>query len=137
LLLDQAFLAGLGNYLRVEILWQVGLSGRHNASALDDKQLDALAHALLDIPRLSYRTRGAVDENKHHGALFRFNVFHRDGEICERCGGIIEKTMLRRDRFTGVRDASISDTLRFLSYRAVSCRAFTGRLTNPAGVAVV
>ncbi|HFZ1292542.1 TPA: endonuclease VIII, partial [Klebsiella pneumoniae] len=27
LLLDQAFLAGLGNYLRVEILWQVGLSG--------------------------------------------------------------------------------------------------------------
>ncbi|WP_404691702.1 endonuclease VIII [Raoultella ornithinolytica] len=94
LLLDQAFLARLGNYLRVEILWQVGLSGRHNASALDDKQLDALAHALLDIPRLSYRTRGAVDENKHHGALFRFNVFHRDGEICERCGGIIEKTML-------------------------------------------
>ena len=94
LLLDQAFLAGLGNYLRVEILWQVGLSGRHNASALDDKQLDALAHALLDIPRLSYRTRGTVDENKHHGALFRFNVFHRDGEICERCGGIIEKTML-------------------------------------------
>jgi endonuclease-8 len=27
LLLDQAFLAGLGNYLRVEILWQVGLTG--------------------------------------------------------------------------------------------------------------
>lgn len=94
LLLDQAFLAGLGNYLRVEILWQVGLSGRHNASALDDKQLDALAHALLDIPRLSYHTRGRVDENKHHGALFHFKVFHRDGEICERCGGIIEKTML-------------------------------------------
>lgn len=94
LLLDQAFLAGLGNYLRVEILWQVGLTGRHNASELDDEQLDALAHALLDIPRLSYRTRGTVDENKHHGALFRFKVFHRDGEACERCGGIIEKTML-------------------------------------------
>jgi endonuclease-8 len=95
----------------VEILWQVGLSGRHNASALDDKQLDALAHALLDIPRLSYRTRGAVDENKHHGALFRFNVFHRDGEICERCGGLSRKRCSRRDRFTGVRGASISDTL--------------------------
>jgi endonuclease-8 len=26
LLLDQAFLAGLGNYLRVEILWEVGLA---------------------------------------------------------------------------------------------------------------
>lgn len=94
LLLDQAFLAGLGNYLRVEILWQVGLNGSHKANALNAKQLDALSHALLDIPRLSYTTRGRVDENKHHGALFRFHVFHRDGETCERCGGIIEKTTL-------------------------------------------
>ncbi|WP_263751292.1 endonuclease VIII [Klebsiella pneumoniae] len=94
LLLDQAFLAGLGNYLRVEILWQVGLSGKRKAAELSDSQLDALAHALLDIPRLSYRTRGLVDDNKHHGALFRFKVFHRDGERCERCGRIIEKTTL-------------------------------------------
>ena len=56
--------------------------------------LDALAQALLAIPRLSYNTRGQVDENKHHGALFRFKVFHRDGEACERCGGVIKKTML-------------------------------------------
>lgn len=49
LLLDQAFLAGLGNYLRVEILWQVGLSGKRKAAELSDSQLDALAHALLDI----------------------------------------------------------------------------------------
>ena len=94
LLLDQAFLAGLGNYLRVEILWQVGLTGQHKASQLSDERLDALAQALLDIPRLSYNTRGQVDDNKHHGALFRFKVFHRDGEACERCGGIIEKTTL-------------------------------------------
>ena len=32
LLLDQAFLAGLGNYLRVEILWEVGLAPQHKAS---------------------------------------------------------------------------------------------------------
>lgn len=94
LLLDQAFLAGLGNYLRVEILWQVGLSGKRKAAELSDSQLDALAHALLAIPRLSYHTRGQADDNKHHGALFRFKVFHRDGERCERCGGVIEKTTL-------------------------------------------
>lgn len=94
LLLDQAFLAGLGNYLRVEILWQVALSGRRKANDLSEAQCDALSHALLEIPRLSYTTRGQVDENKHHGALFRFKVFHRDGEACERCGGIIEKTTL-------------------------------------------
>ncbi|MBC0328715.1 endonuclease VIII [Escherichia coli] len=53
-----------------------------------------LDQAFLEIPRFSYATRGQVDENKHHGALFRFKVFHRDGELCERCGGIIEKTTL-------------------------------------------
>ncbi len=94
LLLDQSFLAGLGNYLRVEILWEVGLAASHKASQLSDAQLDALSHALLDIPRLSYNTRGVVNDNKHHGALFRFKVFHRAGKKCERCGGVIEKTTL-------------------------------------------
>jgi len=94
LLLDQAFLAGLGNYLRVEILWAVGLAPQHKAAELSEAQLDALAQALLAIPRLSYATRGTVDENKHHGALFRFHVFHRAGKKCERCGGVIEKTTL-------------------------------------------
>jgi len=92
LLLDQAFLAGLGNYLRVEILWHAALAARHRAAELSDAQLDVLAQALLAIPRLSYQTRGVVDDNKHHGALFRFKVFHRAGKPCERCGGIIEKT---------------------------------------------
>ncbi|WP_034458781.1 endonuclease VIII [Buttiauxella noackiae] len=94
LLLDQAFLAGLGNYLRVEILWIVGLLGHRKARDLTSDQLDKLSHALLDIPRLSYNTRGHVDENRHHGAIFSFRVFHRAGEKCERCGSTIEKTML-------------------------------------------
>jgi endonuclease-8 len=94
LLLDQAFLAGLGNYLRVEILWAVKLTGGHKAQDLAPEQLDALADALLEIPRLSYSTRGETDENKHHGAIFSFKVFHRAGEKCERCGGIIARTML-------------------------------------------
>lgn len=94
LLLDQAFLAGLGNYLRVEILWHSELAPQHNAQDLTDQQLTALAEALLVIPRLSYTTRGTVDENRHHGALFRFRVFHRAGAVCERCGSIIEKTTL-------------------------------------------
>jgi endonuclease-8 len=94
LLLDQAFLAGLGNYLRVEILWHAGLAAGHKAQDLTEEQLDRLANALLDIPRLSYNTRGSVDENKHHGSIFSFKVFHRAGEKCERCGGVIDKIML-------------------------------------------
>ncbi|WP_345831164.1 endonuclease VIII [Erwinia sp. HDF1-3R] len=94
LLLDQAFLAGLGNYLRVEILWQAGIAAHHRAQDLSPEALQRLAEALLAVPRLSYQTRGVVSEKRHHGALFRFEVFHREGKACERCGGIIERTTL-------------------------------------------
>ncbi|MFG1175005.1 endonuclease VIII [Erwiniaceae bacterium CAU 1747] len=94
LLLDQSFLAGLGNYLRVEILWHAGLAANHRAEDLSDAECDALAEALLAIPRLSYRTRGKPDENRHHGAVFSFNVFHRAGQTCKRCGGTIVRTTL-------------------------------------------
>lgn len=94
LLLDQSFLAGLGNYLRVEILWHARLAPQRTAQQLNESERHALSQALIDIPRLSYNTRGNVDENRHHGAVFAFKVFHRDGELCERCGNVIEKTSL-------------------------------------------
>lgn len=93
LLLDQTFLAGLGNYLRVEILWQTELAPQRRARDLSYEPLRALSRALLEIPRLSYETRGAEDDGRHHGALFRFRAFHRQGEPCERCGHPIEKMM--------------------------------------------
>jgi endonuclease-8 len=94
MLLDQTFLAGLGNYLRAEILWQAQLAPKHQPQSLTPEELHRLAQALLEIPRLSYQTRGQVDDNRHHGSLFRFNVFHRSGEPCLRCGAMIEKTVL-------------------------------------------
>ncbi|CAI2510504.1 DNA glycosylase/AP lyase Nei [Serratia proteamaculans] len=94
MLLDQAFLAGLGNYLRAEILWQAELAPQHKPQDLEPDVLQRLAEALLAVPRLSYQTRGQVDENRHHGALFSFKVFHRSGEPCERCGTMIERTTL-------------------------------------------
>ncbi|XBS70088.1 endonuclease VIII [Acerihabitans sp. KWT182] len=96
LLLDQSFLAGLGNYLRVEILWQAGLPPVAKARALSTDQIERLCEAIMAIPRLSYATRGTMadplDEGKLHGARFRFKVFHRTGRPCERCGHPIEKT---------------------------------------------
>lgn len=94
LMLDQAFLAGLGNYLRAEILWQAEIDPRHRAGELDEESVQRLATALLAIPRQSYETRGKPKESQHHGALFRFHVFHRAGEPCERCSGMIEKITL-------------------------------------------
>ena len=93
LLLDQSFLAGLGNYLRAEILWLAALKPQHKAQDLTDDQLDILSAALLSVPRHSYQTRGNM-KDYHHGAAFTFNVFHRGGKPCPRCGETIEKTTL-------------------------------------------
>lgn len=94
LLLDQSFIAGLGNYLRVEILWQARLLPQHKARDLDAARLRCLCDAILAIPRLSYTTRGQGETPGHHGAVFRFRVFHRTGQPCERCGQPIEKTTI-------------------------------------------
>ena len=107
LLLDQAFLAGLGNYLRVEILWEAELAPQHRAQDLTEPQLRRLSQALLAIPRHSYRMRGTM-KSAHHEAAFRFKVFHRAGKTCERCGGVIEKSTLSSRPFTGVPAASFS-----------------------------
>lgn len=93
LLLDQAFLAGLGNYLRVEILWHAGLLAQYRAQDISGDQLAALSQVILAVPRLLYEMRGRM--NKYHvEAAFRFEVFHRQGKQCRRYGTLIEKGVL-------------------------------------------
>ncbi len=93
LLLDQGFLAGLGNYLRAEVLWEAGLHPAARPADLDAAQRERLARALLSIPRLSYSTRGVEpapgmrpDLIAHEGERFRFKAFKREGQPCGRCG---------------------------------------------------
>lgn len=91
LLLDQAFLAGLGNYLRAEILWQARLNPDLRPLDLPPGALAALAEAMLDVPLRSYTTREAAGGGAYHEAVFRFHVFKQDGQPCPRCGTPIRK----------------------------------------------
>lgn len=91
LLLDQAFLAGLGNYLRAEILWSARLGPACRPADLSAEALAALAGAILDVPRLSYATRGAIEKMQHHDAAFTFHVFKREGDACTRCATPIRR----------------------------------------------
>lgn len=100
LLLDQSFLAGLGNYLRAEILWDAQIDARLKPVDLSDVQKDRLAHSLLAIPRLSYTTREqAGNEGHQQDTQFRFHVFGRDGQPCERCGATIVRASLNSRPF--------------------------------------
>lgn len=96
LLLDQGFLAGMGNYLRSEVLFAARLAPRRRPRELSRAELARLAAALLDIPRLSYATRGIEPARGMRGDYltdtpegFRFQVFDREDAPCPACGAAI------------------------------------------------
>lgn len=109
LYLDQAFLAGNGNYLRSEILWAAGVNPQLKPSQLAAAELRAIATETLAISRRSYRTRGVTapprqaKERKARGMSYqqyRFQVFGRDELDCYVCGSTIERrTMGSRNLF--------------------------------------
>ena len=109
LYLDQAFLAGIGNYLRSEILWAARVDPYSKPSALDAAARRAIARETIAISRRSYRTRGVTappKQAKHRKALgmsyaqYRFQVFGREGLECYACGSAIERaTMGSRNLF--------------------------------------
>ena len=103
LYLDQAFLAGNGNYLRSEILWSAGLEPAQKPAALDSPALEKLARETLRISRRSYRTRGVTVAPSLAKSLkargkpyqeYRFNVYGRDGLPCHRCNTQIERRLM-------------------------------------------
>lgn len=104
LLLDQAFAAGMGNYLRSEVLFQARLSPHRLPPDLTKAEATRLAKALLDVPRRSYRAkhRAQVPADKdyleHTKAIFKLKVFEREGLACPRCGDTIVNDRLATRR---------------------------------------
>ena len=107
LLLDQGFVAGLGNYLRSEILWRARLHPRLRPRDLDATQRRALARALIQLPRRSYRTGGMTNTRSEVAKLERLGepirrarlaVFARAGRPCPDCGSAIERVELAARR---------------------------------------
>ena len=101
LLLDQSFLAGLGNYLRSEILFCAGLGPMRRPRDLDPVDCLRLAEQSLALGWRSYRTQGITLDEKQRNQLEekrkkgerrkRFWVFARAGQPCYRCGATIRK----------------------------------------------
>ena len=95
LLLDQAFLAGVGNYLRSEILFVARLHPGRRPGDCDDGELRRLAAAARSVSLQSYRHNGVTNDLKIARALraegqrrgqYRHWVFARGGQPCRICG---------------------------------------------------
>ena len=107
LLLDQSFLAGVGNYLRSEILFRAGLAPARRLADLDVQAIEHLADAACEMMRRSAETGGITNDPGLATRLkaagwrrrdYRHYVFGRDGQACFECDGPIEKTTISTRR---------------------------------------
>lgn len=82
-LLDQAVIAGIGNLLADEVLWQSRLSPRRLAGELDETELDVLRREL----------RKAVRSAVKHGGVHTGEIipFRGAGRHCPRCGAAMQR----------------------------------------------
>lgn len=100
LYLEQAFLAGNGNYLRSEILHDARLHPRARPAELARGELGRLARSTLAISRRSYDTGGITLAPRLSATLKaqgltrswrRFYVFGREDYPCYTCGSKIQR----------------------------------------------
>lgn len=100
LYLDQAFIAGVGNYLRSEILHFARVHPRQKPNSLTAAEQRKLAAATLDVGRRAYEQKGItnpprlVSRMKKQGLKrrqYRHAVFGRDGKPCHRCDSKVER----------------------------------------------
>jgi len=103
LLLDQGLVAGLGNYLRSEILFYAQLPPNVRPVDLSPEQLKTLADCIIDVTRQAYHAAGVTNREawiaqaKAAGEprrQWRFAVFERAGLECHRCGSVIVRKMV-------------------------------------------
>lgn len=100
LLLDQEFLAGLGNYLRSEILFVGRIHPTWRPMDCSGEKVRQLAEVVVKLTEQSYYHRGITnnlqlaDKLRQQGldrSQYRFWVFKREGKPCYVCGTLIVK----------------------------------------------
>jgi formamidopyrimidine-DNA glycosylase len=100
LLLNQAFIAGVGNIYADEALWRAQIDPRRKASTLKQAEVAALHAAIRSALSDGIRYEGAsvnwyrkpdgtTGQSQNH-----FNVYDREDEPCARCGTPIRKIWL-------------------------------------------
>ena len=104
LLMDQKFLAGIGNIYSDEILWGAGLRWDRMSDSLSSQEIRRLYRSMVEILQDAVKYRGSSLADEQYVDLFgkpgdyqhHHKVYARDGETCRRCRHVI-----RRERVGG------------------------------------
>ena len=100
LLLDQSFIAGVGNIYADEALWRARIHPLRAADTLTPVEVKRLHRTVRQVLREGVANRGAsfsdyVDARGEQGGnAERLAVYRRTGEPCLRCGWRIERTVV-------------------------------------------
>lgn len=104
LLLDQTFVAGLGNIYVDEALWEAKLHPLRKGESLTDSEVKKLHQAIIDVLQRGIKSQGTTlgkgktnyyrlkGERGSHQTLL--NVFRQTGHPCPRCGCPIERLVI-------------------------------------------
>ncbi len=101
-LLDQNFVAGIGNMYADESLYEARIHPLRPADSLSEAEIERLHGAILRILRAAIGNKGASVANYYRPggelgtAHFEFRVAHGlGGKLCQRCGTPIERLVVR------------------------------------------
>lgn len=93
LLLDQTFIAGLGNIYVDEALWKAQLHPLQLSNYLTKQQASQLLRGIRKVLKEGIRRNGASIDWVYRGGGYQnsFKVYQRTGEPCPRCGTKIKR----------------------------------------------
>ncbi len=100
LLMDQAFISGIGNLYAAESLFRAGIDPARSAAGLSDKEKEKLFREIIKTLRQAIKHRGSsVDQyvqlNGSPGGYIRYHkVYDRQGKPCYKCKTPIRRTVL-------------------------------------------
>jgi len=100
-LLDQSFIAGIGNMYADEALFQARIHPLKKANDLSLVKIRKLHRAIITILKAAIKNKGAsIDtyrspDGRQGTAHNEFKVAHRKNCVCPECGGLIDRIMIR------------------------------------------
>src|SRR5262249_15781231 len=108
LLMDQSFIAGLGNIYSDEILWEAGLRHDRTPQSLSTMEIRRLYRAIVEVLHEAVKHPASTLRDQHYlGRRGRpgdyqelHQVYDREGLACRRCRAtIVRETLGSRSTF--------------------------------------
>ncbi|MBN1265602.1 MAG: bifunctional DNA-formamidopyrimidine glycosylase/DNA-(apurinic or apyrimidinic site) lyase [Anaerolineales bacterium] len=96
LMMDQSFLAGMGNIYTDEALHRAHIHPERNADTLSFKEAETLWQYIRETLEEGIQRQGASIDWIYRGGDFQnaFQVYHRTGLPCPTCGTAIERILV-------------------------------------------